>query len=113
MAVTGLTENEARAHDGLGEIGSAVITSHEKAAYWPGAAKINVKLIVQRDNGRVIGGQLVGKKGVAKRIDVIATAITAGMTADDMAMLDLAYAPPYSPTYDPIQVCANVVGKGE
>ncbi|MCB9152273.1 MAG: FAD-dependent oxidoreductase [Caldilineaceae bacterium] len=113
LAVTGLTENEARAHDGLGEIGSAVITSHEKAAYWPGAAKINVKLIIQKSNGRVIGGQLVGKKGVAKRIDVIATAITAGMTADDMAMLDLAYAPPYSPTYDPIQVCANVVGKGE
>ena len=113
LAVTGLTENEARAHDGLGEIGSAVITSHEKAAYWPGAAKINVKLIIQKSNGRVIGGQIVGKKGVAKRIDVIATAITAGMTADDMAMLDLAYAPPYSPTYDPIQVCANVVSKGE
>ena len=113
LAVTGLTENEARAHNGLGEIGSAVITSHEKAAYWPGAAKINVKLIIQKSNGRVIGGQIVGKKGVAKRIDVIATAITAGMTADDMAMLDLAYAPPYSPTYDPIQVCANVVGKGE
>ena len=113
LAVTGLTENEARAHNGLGEIGSAVITSHEKAAYWPGAAKINVKLIIQKSNGRVIGGQIVGKKGVAKRIDVIATAITAGMTADDMAMLDLAYAPPYSPTYDPIQVCANVVSKGE
>ena len=113
LAVTGLTENEARAHNVLSEIGSAVITSHEKAAYWPGAAKINVKLIIQKSNGRVIGGQIVGKKGVAKRIDVIATAITAGMTADDMAMLDLAYAPPYSPTYDPIQVCANVVSKGE
>lgn len=113
LAVTGLTEKEARAHEKLGEITSAVITSYEKASYWPGAAKINVKLVVQKSSGRVLGGQIVGQKGVAKRIDVIATAITAGLTAEDVAMLDLAYAPPYSPTYDPIQVCANVVGKGE
>ncbi|MEZ4657174.1 MAG: hypothetical protein R2911_06350 [Caldilineaceae bacterium] len=69
LAVTGLTEKEAHTYEKLGEITSAVITSYEKASYWPGAAKINVKLVVQKSSGRVLGGQIVGQKGVAKRID--------------------------------------------
>jgi len=108
MAVTGLTEKDAKASGKFGEIGSAVVDSYEKAHYWPGAEKIKVKLVFAKAGGRVLGGQMVGKTGVGKRIDVIATAVTARLTVADMGMLDLAYAPPYAPTYDPIQVCANV-----
>ena len=89
-------------------VGSAVIENKDKAGYWPGAETMTVKLVFDKRNGRVLGGQLVGKAGVNKRIDIIATAITARMTLEDVAMLDLSYAPPYSPTYDPIQICANV-----
>ncbi len=116
MAVTGLTEAAAKTSGKFGtagdDIGSAVITSNDKAGYWPDVEKIKVKLVFQKSTGRILGGQLVGKAGVNKRIDIIATAITARMTVTDVGMLDLSYAPPYSPTWDPIQVCANVAARG-
>ena len=116
MAVTGLTEAAAKTSGKFGtegdDIGSAVITGNDKAGYWPDVEKIKVKLVFQKSTGRVLGGQLVGKAGVNKRIDIIATAITARMTVTDVGMLDLSYAPPYSPTWDPIQVCANVAARG-
>jgi len=56
----------------------------------------------------LLGSQLVGREGVNKRIDIIATAITAKMTLSDLTLLDLSYAPPYSTSHDPIQVCASV-----
>ena len=116
MAVTGLTEAVAKASGKFGaagdDVGSAVITSNDKAGYWPDVEKIKVKLVFQKSTGRVLGGQLVGKAGVNKRIDIIATAISARMTVTDVGMLDLSYAPPYSPTWDPIQVCANVAARG-
>lgn len=110
MAVTGLTEGAARASGKFARVGSAITTSHEKSVYWPGADKMTVKLVFDQETGRVLGGQLVGKDG-GKRIDVIATAITARLTVADLAMLDLAYAPPYAPTYDPIHICAAVAAK--
>ncbi|HXF61462.1 MAG TPA: FAD-dependent oxidoreductase [Caldilineaceae bacterium] len=112
MATTGLTESEARASGQFGEagehVGSALIENPDKAGYWPDAETLKVKLIFDRRNGRALGGQLVGKAGVNKRIDILAAAITARMTVMDIALLDLSYAPPYSPTYDPIQICASV-----
>lgn len=116
MAVTGVTERQA-IHSGhwgaAGEaVGSTVITAWEKAGYWPGAEKIKVKLVYQKADGRILGGQIVGKAGVNKRIDIIATALSARMTVETLGMLDLSYAPPYSPTYDPVQVCANVAARG-
>jgi NADPH-dependent 2,4-dienoyl-CoA reductase/sulfur reductase-like enzyme len=89
-----------------------VVSAGEKAGYWPGAEKIKVKLIHDKRDGRILGGQLLGKAGVNKRIDIIATAISARMTVETLGMLDLSYAPPYSPTYDPVQVCANVAARG-
>lgn len=116
MAVTGLTEQQARKSDKWGatgaEVSSTVITAREKAGYWPGAEKIKVKLVYQKSDGRILGGQIVGKAGVNKRIDIIATALSARMTVETLGMLDLSYAPPYSPTYDPVQVCANVAARG-
>lgn len=116
MSVTGVTEAQARRSgkwgDGGSGIGTATVSAWEKAGYWPGAEKIQVKLIFEQATGRILGGQLAGKTGVNKRIDIIATALSTGMTVETLGMLDLSYAPPYSPTYDPVQVCANVAARG-
>lgn len=116
MAVTGLTEAQALASGKWGRqgeaLGSATVEAWEKASYWPGAEKIKVKLVYAQANGHILGGQIVGKAGVNKRIDIIATALSAQLSVAQLGMLDLSYAPPYSPTYDPVQVCANVAARG-
>ena len=68
---------------------------------------MTVRIVVERGSGRLLGGQIVGGPGAAKRIDTIATAITAGMTAQDVMDLDLAYAPPFSSVWDPVAVAAR------
>ena len=112
MAITGLTVKQAMESGRFGEdgeyLGSTVIEAKDRAGYWPGAAAIFVKLVFDKRNGRVIGCQIVGKDGVNKRIDIVATAITAKMTLNDITMLDLSYAPPYSTAHDPVQICASV-----
>lgn len=104
---TGLTEVAAAAA-GI-DASSAVIDSRVRAHYFPGADEITVKLVVERGSSRLLGGQIVGGAGAAKRIDVVATAITAGMTADQLAEADLSYAPPFSPVWDPVQIAARKV----
>jgi len=117
MSVTGVTERQAKASGKWGangeDVGSTVVSAWEKAGYWPDAEKIKVKLVYAKSDGRILGGQIVGKAGVNKRIDIIATALSARMTVETLGMLDLSYAPPYSSTYDPVQVCANVAARGE
>jgi NADPH-dependent 2,4-dienoyl-CoA reductase/sulfur reductase-like enzyme len=112
MANTGLSEVEARASGLFGTdgefVGSTLIKAADKSSYWPGVEELWVKLIFDRRGGRVVGSQMVGKAGVNKRIDIVATAITAKMTLNDITMLDLSYAPPYSTTHDPIQIGASV-----
>jgi NADPH-dependent 2,4-dienoyl-CoA reductase/sulfur reductase-like enzyme len=112
MALTGITEREARMSGLFGKdgefVGSAVIEANDKSNYWPGAEKLKVKLVFDKRGGRILGSQMVGKDGVNKRIDIVATAITAKMTLNDVTMLDLSYAPPYSTSHDPIQICASV-----
>lgn len=73
------------------------------AGYYPDARELNVKLIYRDDNERIIGGQFIGKHGVDKRVDVLATALFHQMTLHDIEDLDLAYAPPYNSVWDPIQ----------
>ena len=102
---TGLGEVEAR-QAGFDAI-SATIRSTNRAGYLPDAETITVKLVAERGSGRVLGGQVVGRSEAAKRIDVIAAAVWNGMHADDIAMLDLGYAPPYSPVWDPVLVAAR------
>jgi NADPH-dependent 2,4-dienoyl-CoA reductase/sulfur reductase-like enzyme len=112
MASTGVSEAEARQSELFGAdgefVGANVIQSKDKTSYWPGAEELMVKLVFDRRSGRVVGSQMVGKAGVSKRIGIVATAITARMTLGDITMLDLGYAPPYSTTHDPIQICASV-----
>jgi NADPH-dependent 2,4-dienoyl-CoA reductase/sulfur reductase-like enzyme len=102
---TGLTEREATA-GGFGYV-VAKVESTTRAGYFPNTGPITVKMLAERASGRVLGGQVFGPEGTAKRIDVLATAITAGMTAEDVVQLDLSYAPPFSPLWDPVQVAAR------
>jgi NADPH-dependent 2,4-dienoyl-CoA reductase/sulfur reductase-like enzyme len=102
---TGLTSAEARAAGFRFE--SVTSQSTTQAGYMPGARPITVRLLAEHVTGRVLGGQIVGEEGAAKRIDVIACAITAGMTVHDMIDLDLAYAPPFSPVWDPVVTAAR------
>lgn len=78
-----------------------------KAGYFPGSDTIYVKLTVRADSRRVIGGEIAGKDGAALRINTIAAAVTAGMTVEDLAYLDTAYSPPFSPVWDPVIAAAQ------
>ncbi len=84
------------------------------AGYYPGAEPIALKILFAPDTGRLLGAQAVGRDGVDKRIDVLATALQAGLTVEDLAGLELAYAPPYGSAKDPVNlagmVAANVLG---
>ncbi|MCW2582070.1 MAG: Flavoprotein oxidoreductase [Klenkia sp.] len=86
---------------------SDVVEGTTRAGYYPGAEAVTVKLVTETGSGRILGGQVVGGQGAGKRVDVLATAIWAGMTADDLAASDLSYAPPFSPTYDVVSVAAR------
>jgi NADPH-dependent 2,4-dienoyl-CoA reductase/sulfur reductase-like enzyme len=105
VARTGLQEKEC-AELGLEHV-SAVIKSRTRAGYYPGAAAITVKVLAERGSGRLLGGQIVGGEGAAKRIDILAVALHAGMTVQDVIDLDLSYAPPFSPVWDPVAVAAR------
>ena len=74
---------------------------------FPGTQRLTVKMIAERHTGRLLGAQIVGKEGSAKRIDTAATALWNHMTVEEMTALDLAYAPPFSPVWDPILVAAR------
>ena len=82
------------------------IHSHpfDHATYYPGATRMAAKLIFDPDDGTILGAQIVGRNGVDKRIDVIATAMAGGITADRLADLELAYAPPFSSAKDPVNL---------
>lgn len=88
----------------------------DHARYYPGFSEMSLKIIFAKEDGKVLGAQIVGKQGVDKRIDVIATAIRAGMTVYDLQELELAYAPPFSSAKDPVNmagyVAANIL-KGD
>src|SRR5205823_14828594 len=88
---------------------SARIESVDRAAYYPTARKLWVKLIVERETRKLVGAQVVGYGDASKRIDVAATAITAGMRIDEIAQLDLAYSPPYGNLWDPLLIAAQSV----
>ena len=82
--------------------------SSSHAGYYPEALPLSIKLLFSPDSGKILGAQIVGYDGVDKRIDVIATAIRAGMTVYDLEKLELAYAPPYSSAKDPVNMAGYV-----
>ncbi|RLV70356.1 Flavoprotein oxidoreductase [Streptomyces sp. CBMAI 2042] len=105
IARTGLREKDAQAV-GLRYV-TATIESTQRAGYYPGAKPMTVKMIAELRTGRLLGVQIVGREGAAKRVDVAAVALTAGMTVEQMTALDLGYAPPFSPVWDPVLVAAR------
>lgn len=109
VARTGLSVREAQA-EGMPVVESR-IEALDRAAYYPTAKKIWIKLIAGRDTRKLIGAQVVGYGDAARRIDVAATAITAGMRVDELSQLDLAYSPPYGALWDPLLVAAQALSR--
>ncbi|MDQ4130092.1 MAG: FAD-dependent oxidoreductase [Actinomycetota bacterium] len=105
VARTGLTELEA------GEAGfrcvSQTIESTTRAGYYPGASSLTVKVVAEKRSGALLGAQIVGREGAAKRIDVFAAALWNDMALDDLLNLDLSYAPPFAPVWDPVLIAAR------
>ena len=107
IARTGLSKRELEALSI--DYASASIDSSTRAHYYPGHSPINVTLHAEKGTGRLLGAQIVGGPGSGKRIDIAAVALHAGMTVPEMLHLDLAYAPPFSPVWDPVQIAARVL----
>jgi NADPH-dependent 2,4-dienoyl-CoA reductase/sulfur reductase-like enzyme len=109
VARTGLGERQAAAA-GFEPVSVSIETTNF-AGYMPDPGTMTVVMIADRSTRRVLGAQIVGAEDSALRIDVAATALAAGMTIDDIVMLDLAYAPPFSSVWSPIQVAARAAVK--
>ncbi len=105
IARTGLREKDAR-RVGL-RFETVTIESTSRAGYYPGSSPMTVKMLAERRTGRLLGVQIVGREGAGKRVDIAAVALTAGMTVEQMTALDLGYAPPFSPVWDPVLVAAR------
>ncbi|GAA0447240.1 flavoprotein oxidoreductase [Paractinoplanes deccanensis] len=105
VARTGLTSHEA------GQAGyefvTATVESTSRAGYYPGASAMTVKLIAERRTGLLLGAQIVGRAEAAKRIDALALAVWNKMTVEEMTALDLSYAPPFAPVWDPVLIAAR------
>lgn len=105
-AVTGLTEEKAKSLNI--DYKTKCITNYNQTHYYPGREKLLVKLVYHAKTKVILGGQIAGCKDAVQRANVIATAITAGMTTDQLGMLDLCYAPPFATTWDVLNVAGNV-----
>jgi NADPH-dependent 2,4-dienoyl-CoA reductase/sulfur reductase-like enzyme len=105
VASTGLTEEEAQ------EVGlnaaSVTIQGASRAHSFPGSGQLHIRLVADTENGRLLGAQAVGSDGVVSRINALAAALTGGLSLEELAYLDLAYAPPFSAAWDPIHVAAQ------
>lgn len=107
VAATGINEKQAKT-EGI-TYDKVVTFSADHATYYPGASNMTVKTLFDPVTGKILGAQIVGFNGVDKRIDVLATAIRAGLAAADLEELDLAYAPPYSSAKDPVNMVGFVI----
>ncbi len=105
IARTGLGEQEAR--DAGFEPICTTVRSTTRAHYYPGAAWVTIKVVAERGTGRLLGAQIVGEEGGAKRIDVFAMALWNGITVQELIDVDLSYAPPFSPVWDPVLIAAR------
>ena len=106
-AATGLNETNAR-KSGL-EADTVILSPMSHAGYYPGGKVMTMKVVFEKETYRLLGAQIVGYDGVDKRIDVLATAIHAGLKATELKDLDLAYAPPYSSAKDPVNMAGFMI----
>jgi NADPH-dependent 2,4-dienoyl-CoA reductase/sulfur reductase-like enzyme len=108
VARTGLTDPE-RARDAGFDPVSRTITTRSRASYYPGGAPITVHLMACASTGRLLGASLAGTDRAGKRVDTVAAALHNEATVDELERYDLAYAPPFSPTWDPVLTAAKVL----
>ena len=106
-ALTGINERTAKAM-GI-DADTVILSPMSHAGYYPGGKVMTIKVVFEKGSYRLLGAQIVGYEGVDKRIDVLATAIRAGMKATDLKELDLAYAPPYSSAKDPVNMAGFMI----
>jgi NADPH-dependent 2,4-dienoyl-CoA reductase/sulfur reductase-like enzyme/rhodanese-related sulfurtransferase len=107
VAKTGLSMREAE-KEGFRPL-QAIVRGHDRAHYYPGEKESTLKVIADRETGRILGGQAVGEGPSDKFIDILSMALHGRMTCRELALVDLAYAPPFSPVLSPIIVAANVL----
>jgi NADPH-dependent 2,4-dienoyl-CoA reductase/sulfur reductase-like enzyme len=108
VARTGVTDPEAAREAGFDPV-SRTITTRSRASYYPGGAPITVQLMACDTTGRLLGASIAGTDRAGKRIDAVAAALHNGATVDEFERYDLAYAPPFSPTWDPVLTAAKVL----
>ena len=106
VARTGLSSVEAE-KQGF-NFATATITDKCCAGYYPGVSPIVIKLVMNKDDGRLLGAMMAGQSGVSKRIDIFATALYNKNTVEQISHLDLSYAPPFAPVWDPVLIAANI-----
>ncbi len=104
----GLLDETAAKEAGFDPV-TETVTAGSRSGYYPGAAETDVTLVADRDTGRLLGGSIVGADRAAVRINTLATALESGLTVGAFERLDLAYAPPFSPVWDPLLVAAKVL----
>lgn len=106
-AATGINERQAKAAGLLYE--KVILSPASHASYYPGGKVMTMKVLFEKPTNKILGAQIVGFDGVDKRIDVLATAIRAGMKATELAELELSYAPPYSSAKDPVNMAGFII----
>ena len=112
MSLTGLTERDAKIQGY--EVETATVTKKDKAGYMPEVKNITIKVIVDKKSRKILGAQAIGCGDADKRINTVTSAIVSGKSIDDFVNLDMTYAPPYSPSIDPLLTAlANVQQKLE
>lgn len=107
IASTGINERQAK--EAKSNYDRIVLSPLSHAGYYPGATTMTIKVLYDRSTLHILGAQIIGKDGVDKRIDVLATAMKAGLKGPELAELDLAYAPPYASAKDPIHFIGYMI----
>lgn len=105
---TGILDHDRARTAGFDPV-SETITASSRSGYYPGAAETTVTLMADTETGRLLGGSIVGTDRAAIRTDTIATALECNMTVAELERTDLAYAPPFSPVWDPVLVAVKVL----
>ena len=107
LARTGLSEDDAKRL--AIDYSTVFVTAMDHPGYYPNPTPIQIKLITEKRSGILLGAQAIGEKGVVLRIDVLAVAIHNRMTAEEMGMVDLCYAPPFAGVWDAVHIACNAV----
>lgn len=108
VATTGIVDMDIARKNGFDPV-KVTVDSRSRAGYYPGSRPIKVTVLGDRTSGRLLGASLVGEDGVAKRVDIVATSLSGNFTVNQLERLDLAYAPPFSPVWDPVLTAARVL----